>query len=253
MTSPTRGRGRPATIAVGDLARTALTLWDQRGYDNVAMSEVAAAAGVNERTFFRYFASKSDVVWQAIGTSFSDLRRHLAAAPAAEPLIARIRLGVLASFELVEDPEVTRLRMRIISRTAELHSSSAPQFVAWRTVIQEFAAEHLGVLAADRTPLVVASCVQAATMSALIWWGAHGEGSPSDAVDLALRELENGFAGRLPVVVVDDHPREDFLDRSVSRKGGRLGRVRPDQDVDQPVGEPEERLVRGAQAHAVLN
>jgi hypothetical protein len=84
--------------------------------------------------------------------------------------------------------------MRIISRTAELHSSSSPHFIAWRTIIQEFAAQHLGVPAADRTPLIVAACVQAATMSALIWWGAHGEGTPSGAVDLALRDLKNGFA-----------------------------------------------------------
>jgi hypothetical protein len=67
---------------------------------------------------------------------------------------------------------------------------------AWRTIIQEFAAQHLDVPAADRTPLLMASCVQAATMSALIWWGAHGEGTPSDAVDLALGNLENGFAQR---------------------------------------------------------
>ena len=193
MTSPTRGRGRPATITVSELARVALTLWDQRGYENVAMNEVAAAAGVNERTLFRYFASKSDLVWQAIGTSFSDLQRHLAATPDG-PLITRIRLGILASFELAEDPEITRLRMRIISRTAELHSSSSPQFIAWRTIIQEFAAQHLGVPAADRSPLIVAACVQAATMSALIWWGAHDEGTPSDAVDRALRDLQNGFA-----------------------------------------------------------
>jgi AcrR family transcriptional regulator len=194
MTSPTRGRGRPATITVSELTHVALTLWDQGGYENVAMSEVAAAAGVNERTLFRYFASKSELVWQAIGTSFSDLPRHLAATPAGGSLITRIRLGILASFELPEDPEITRLRMRIISRSAELHNSSSPQFIAWRTIIQEFAAQHLGVSAADRAPLIVAACVQAATMSALIWWGAHDEGTPSDAVDVALRDLENGFA-----------------------------------------------------------
>jgi hypothetical protein len=77
-------------------------------------------------SLLRYFASKSDLVWQAIGTSFSDLP---------------------------EDPEITRPRMRIISRTAELHSSSSPQFIAWRTIIRDFAAQHLGVPAADRTRL----------------------------------------------------------------------------------------------------
>jgi TetR/AcrR family transcriptional regulator, regulator of mycofactocin system len=250
MTTPTRGRGRPATITAGELARTALELWDQRGYENVAMSEVAAAAGVNERTLFRYFASKSDIVWQVIGTSFGDLQRHLAATPAHEPLMVRIRMGVLASWELAEDRDTTRLRMRVISRSAELRGSSSPQFTAWRTVIQEFAAQHLGVPADDRTPLVVASCVQAAVMSALIWWGAHGEGTPSDAVDLALRDLQSGFTDRL---LVDDGPREDFLDRSIGRVGRPLDRGRPHQDVDQPVGEPEERLGLGAQGQAVLH
>src|SRR4030088_3013757 len=102
MTSPVRGRGRPATITASALARTALMLWDERGYENVALSEVAAAAGVNERTFFRYFGSKSDIVWQAIDTSFSDLHRRLVATPASEPLISRVRLGILASFKLAE-------------------------------------------------------------------------------------------------------------------------------------------------------
>jgi AcrR family transcriptional regulator len=196
MSSPRRGRGRPATITADELARTALTLWDQRGYENVALNEVAMAAGVNERTLFRYFASKSDIVWQAIDTSFSDLHRHLASTPPGEPLISRVRLGILASFKLVEDPDITRLRMRIISQTPELHNSSSPPFTAWRTVIQEFAARQLGADAADLIPRVVASCIQAATMSALIWWGSRSDSEPADAVDLALRELEAGFAQR---------------------------------------------------------
>jgi TetR/AcrR family transcriptional regulator, regulator of mycofactocin system len=193
MSSPVRGRGRPATITAGELARTALTLWDQRGYENVALSQVAAAAGVNERTFFRYFGSKSDIVWQAIDTSFSDLHLHLAATPASESLISRVRLGILASFRLPEDPAVTRLRLRIISRTPELHSNSSPPFIAWRTVIGEFVAQQLGADVTDLTPRVAAACIQAATMSALIWWGSHSDSEPADAVDRALRELGTGF------------------------------------------------------------
>jgi AcrR family transcriptional regulator len=193
MSSPVRGRGRPATITAGELAQTALTLWDQRGYENVALSEVAAAAGVNERTFFRYFASKSDIVWQAIDTSFSDLHRHLAATPAGGSLMSRVRLGILASFRLPEDPAITRLRLRIISRTPELHSNSSPPFIAWRAVIGEFVARQLGADITDLIPRVAASCIQAATMSALIWWGSRSDSEPADAVDRALRELEAGF------------------------------------------------------------
>jgi AcrR family transcriptional regulator len=193
MSSPTRGRGRPATVTADELTRTALTLWDRRGYDNVALNEVADAAGVNERTFFRYFGSKSEIVWRAIDTSFIDLQCHLASTPADEPLISRVRLGILASFELNEDPAVTRLRLRIISRTPELYNNSSPPFTAWRAVIQGFVAEQLGADVNDLTPRAVASCVQAATMSALIWWGSRDDNAPGDAVDRALRELESGF------------------------------------------------------------
>jgi AcrR family transcriptional regulator len=193
MSSPTRGRGRPATITADELTRTALTLWDRRGYDNVALNEVAEAAGVNERTLFRYFGSKSDIVWRAIDTSFKDLQHHLASTPAGEPLISRVRLGILASFELSEDPAITRLRLRIISRTPELYNNSSPPFTAWRAVIQGFVAEQQRADVNDLTPQVMAACIQAAAMSALIWWGSRSDSAAADAVDRALRELESGF------------------------------------------------------------
>ena len=84
--------------------------------------------------------------------------------------------------------------MRIISRTPELHNNSSPPFIAWRTVISEFVAQQLGADVTDLTPRVAASCIQAATMSALIWWGTRSDSEPADAVDLALRQLEAGFA-----------------------------------------------------------
>lgn len=193
VSSPPRGRGRPASVTAEQLAQTALSLWGQRGYDDVPLSEVAAAAGVNERTLFRYFASKSDIVWRAIDTSFGDLHEHLAATPAGAPLMTRVRQGILAGFELEESDELTRLRLRIISRTPELYSSSSPPFAAWRTVIQSFVAEVLGIETTDLVPQVAASSIQAATMSALIWWASHSDDDARAAVDRALRELEAGF------------------------------------------------------------
>jgi hypothetical protein len=142
----------------------------------------------------RYFAAKSDIVWQPIDTSFEFLHRHLAETPADQPLLARIRQGVLESLEYLGDPDSSRLRLRIISKTPVLHSNTSPPFVAWRRVLRDFVADQTGCPADALVPEVVAATVQSVTMTALIWWAQHGSGEPGGTVDLALGELQTFLA-----------------------------------------------------------
>ncbi len=52
--------GRWEPNARGRLARAALVLSAEKGYETTTVAEIAAAAGVTERTFYRYFADKAD-------------------------------------------------------------------------------------------------------------------------------------------------------------------------------------------------
>jgi AcrR family transcriptional regulator len=71
--------GRWEPNARGRLGRAALTLSAEKGYENTTVAEIAAAAGVTERTFYRYFADKAD----ALFPDNTQLLAHLAQVVAA--------------------------------------------------------------------------------------------------------------------------------------------------------------------------
>src|SRR4051812_41921439 len=55
--------GRPPVSSRAAIERVAFTLFARQGFDETTVEDIAAAAGISRRTFFRYFASKNDVVW----------------------------------------------------------------------------------------------------------------------------------------------------------------------------------------------
>jgi len=55
--------GRWEPDARGRLARAALVLSARQGYENTTVAEIAAAAGVTERTFYRHFPDKADALF----------------------------------------------------------------------------------------------------------------------------------------------------------------------------------------------
>lgn len=118
-----------------------MRLFFEQGFEETSVEQVAAAAGIGRRTFFRYFASKNDAVWGDFDASLERLRAWFAACPPSVPLLAAVRDGVIAFNRF--DPaveEVHRRRMWLILTVPALQAHSTLRFAAWRAVVAEFAA-----------------------------------------------------------------------------------------------------------------
>ncbi|HEU4668935.1 MAG TPA: TetR family transcriptional regulator [Arthrobacter sp.] len=86
---PVRERTRRAVRS--DLTQLAVELFVDKGYDETTIDELAAAAGMSKRTFFRYFASKEELVMGKYEVLGEQLAEDLAARPAGEPIWTSLR------------------------------------------------------------------------------------------------------------------------------------------------------------------
>jgi len=86
---PVRERTRRAVR--GELTQLAKELFVEKGYDETTIDDLAAAAGMSKRTFFRYFASKEELVMGKYEVFGEQLAEDLAARPADELLWASLR------------------------------------------------------------------------------------------------------------------------------------------------------------------
>jgi AcrR family transcriptional regulator len=113
--------GRWEPNARGRLEQAAMALFETRGYDRTTVEEIAARAGVTERTFFRYFADKREVLFGGA----KDLERlivdTIANVPAATVPFDAVIAAVQATASIFEERRgYARKRRGIITTHADL-------------------------------------------------------------------------------------------------------------------------------------
>jgi AcrR family transcriptional regulator len=108
--------------ARGRLERAALELYSEGGFENTTVAEIAHRAGLTERTFFRHFADKREVLFARAGELQELLVGKVADASAASPPIEAITSALCeVTTELFEHRrEPARRRQAVIAANAEL-------------------------------------------------------------------------------------------------------------------------------------
>jgi mycofactocin system transcriptional regulator len=187
------GQGRPAVTTRGELELLALELFAERGFEATTVDDLAEAAGIGRRTFFRYFPSKNDVVYGDFDAALDDLRARLAATPTGVPLWEGIRQAVLAFNALPPEAEPQhRTRMSLVLHTPALQAHSTLRYAGWRAVIAEHAAHRLGLDVNDLEPQLVAHQALACAVVAYEQWLSHPGADLTALLDSALRSVTVG-------------------------------------------------------------
>jgi len=190
--------GRRRVTSRAELEQTAFALFAAHGFEATTVDEIAAAAGIGRRTFFRYFPSKNDIPWGAFEDELDRMRVRLKACPPQVPLMDAIRVALI-DFNHVTPAQVPlhRRRMELILRVPALLAHSTLRFTAWREVVAEFVAERTGRRPDDLAPQAIAHAVLGVAVAAYEHWLDHPSADLGALLDDAMRQLGGAFGAVL--------------------------------------------------------
>jgi AcrR family transcriptional regulator len=131
-----RAMGRWEPDARGRLAKAAMALYAEQGFEQTTVAQIAARAGLTERTFFRHFADKREVLFYGMEMMRDLLVRAVADAPATATAMDAVSAAFQAAGGMLqENPARVRLRDAIVSANAELRERELIKLAAFAAAV----------------------------------------------------------------------------------------------------------------------
>ncbi|MCD5316444.1 acyl-CoA-like ligand-binding transcription factor [Kineosporia babensis] len=180
--------GRPATTSARELADTAQTLFLERGFEQVSVEDIAAAAGVSRRTFFRYFSTKSDVLWVETESENIQFAKLLAAADPDRRYDEVLTEAALSVHRITTpDKRAWALhRAQLVFSVPAVQAQIWGAFNGWRSEGRAFAARQTGSPEGGFFPVAVGQALVAAMLTGHQFWVEHPETELEPALVQAL-------------------------------------------------------------------
>lgn len=209
-----------------ELVAAAVRLFHERGYEITTVDDIAAAAGVGRRTFFRYFRSKEDAISPDHRAALARVAEVFENAHDAEPATSLVLRAGETVFEMyTADPELSLRRFRLTRAVPALRDRESASVDHYRRLFTRylrarFADDPDGELRAA----VIGAAVVAAHNLALREWLARG--APDDGG----ASCRAGFRRVADLLPVEPEPPGDGLHavtRRLEAAVGRLERSRP--------------------------
>jgi AcrR family transcriptional regulator len=188
--SPEPLRHRRRRLVQDEIEGIAIRLFLAHGYDAVSVDDVANAAGMSERTFFRYYSSKDEILRRYQSRLNEALVEAFAAQPAASTALEALRQAYAAtSHVLPPDREQVRELGRLLAATPAIHARAVGEMLLDDRLAHEFG-RRAGARRTELRPAVVVAAVAAAAHVGWARWVSSDDSrDPAVAVTSAIDAL----------------------------------------------------------------
>ena len=177
------------------LQLAALDLYGEHGYDRTTAADIAAHAGVTERTFFRHFPDKREVLFEGEAAFVAALTSAISNAPSAlGPWETLLRAFRAVEPLFIENRALSEPRRRIIAKSPALQERQSGKVKALVAALALALCER-GVPAHQAD--LAAQMGMAALNHAFATWIDEGSGDLGDQILRAFREV-HGLSSPLP-------------------------------------------------------
>jgi AcrR family transcriptional regulator len=159
--------GRWEPDSRGRLQEAALALYSERGFDQTTAAQIAARGGVTERTFFRHFADKREVLFGGSALLQEHIVAGVAGAPPEDGPLDAVGRGLDAAAVLLGEfrQDLSRQRQAVIAANPELRERELAKLADYATAIaaalrQRGVSERQATLAAEAGMTVLHMAMQ---------------------------------------------------------------------------------------------
>lgn len=196
VTSPARGRGRPARHSLDALLELVVAEFIARGYDATSMEDLARATGLTKSSLYHHVSGKEELLRRAVDRALDALLAVLdEPAATAGPAVARLEHVVRRSVEVLvaELPYVTLL-LRVRGNTdAERDALHRRRELDRRLAALVQDAIDAGEVRADLDPRLVSRLLFGAVNGVAEWYRPDGGHGPQDVADALVALVFDGL------------------------------------------------------------
>lgn len=234
--SPTKRKGsRDRRFAI---SAAAIRLFSEKGLDATTVDDIAAAANVAPRTFFRHFATKEEAVFPDHDERIADLRLKLSERHGAiEPLASALEVTRSSAMQYLNDAALYRPRFQLVRSNQALRERERLIDHYYEAAIAEYLdAELANEPASPMRAWAMAAGIVAAVNYALYVWVDASDREAREVLDRGLKMLEETFAPMMgsvasvggnditvtiPASAEIQESLARVLDRALARNGGK--------------------------------
>ncbi|MEV5527644.1 TetR/AcrR family transcriptional regulator [Streptomyces prunicolor] len=183
-------RERTRLAVRGELVAVALELFLSQGFEGTTVEQIATSAGLSRRSFHRYFASKDDVLAQALRASGDKIAAELAGRPSGETPWTALRHAFDPLVAWMTTDAQSLALTRIMLESSALQSGHTQKQESWREVVAAALAPrltHLDESARQLEADALSGSAIACLMAALATWlGDDGQQALGRLLNLAM-------------------------------------------------------------------